>query len=66
MTISYKYRKEGDGENESYMVYAYEYDEFGTREVETDLVPVATEEEAVALIKTLYDDAKADAFGPKP
>lgn len=65
MTISYKYRKEGDGKNESYMVYAYEYDEFGNREVETNLVPVATEEEAVAMIAILTEDAKA-TFGPKP
>lgn len=65
MTISYKYRKEGDGENESYMVYAYDYDEFGTREVETDLVPVATEDEAIAMIAILTEDAK-EAFGPKP
>lgn len=64
MTISYKYRKEGDGEHESYMVYAYEYDEFGDREVETDLVPVATEEDAKAMIKALYDDAKA-TYVPK-
>jgi len=65
MTISYKYRKEGDGENESYMVYVYEYDEFGDREVETDLVPVTTEAEAIAMIGILTEDAK-EAFGPKP